>query len=117
MVKDGMTLEQVKAARPTKEFDQRFALENVGHNEIVSTDAWYGIMYNEAKNRATPARAMAILLVRVIGLFAIVAHWRVKFKTREARLQRRRIVAQQGLAHDLDRREPLLHKRGMKFLQ
>ena len=50
MVKDGMTLEQVKAARPTKEFDQRFALENVGHNEIVSTDAWYGIMYNEAKN-------------------------------------------------------------------
>jgi len=50
MVKDGMTLEQVKAARPTKEFDQRFALENVGRNEIVSTDAWYGIMYNEAKN-------------------------------------------------------------------
>jgi glyoxylase-like metal-dependent hydrolase (beta-lactamase superfamily II) len=50
MAKDGMTLEQVKAARPTKEFDQRFALENVGHNEIVSTDAWYGIMYNEAKN-------------------------------------------------------------------
>ncbi len=50
MVKDGMTLEQVKAARPTREFDQRFALENVGHNEIVSTDAWYGTMYNEAKN-------------------------------------------------------------------
>ena len=46
MVKDGMTLEQVKAARPTKEFDQRFALQNVGRNEIVSTDAWYGIMYN-----------------------------------------------------------------------
>jgi len=50
MVKDGMTLEQVKAARPTKEFDQRFSLETVGHNEIISTDAWYGIMYNEAKN-------------------------------------------------------------------
>ena len=50
MVKDGATLEQVKAARPTKEFDARFSLESVGHNEIVSTDAWYGIMYNEAKN-------------------------------------------------------------------
>ena len=50
MVKDGMTLEQVKSARPTKEFDQRFSLETVGHNEIVSTDAWYGIMFNEAKN-------------------------------------------------------------------
>ena len=50
MVKAGMTLEQVKAARPTKEFDKRFSLETVGHNEILSTDAWYGIMYNEAKN-------------------------------------------------------------------
>ena len=49
MVKDGMTLEQVKAARPTKEFDQRFSFETVGHNEIGSTDAWYGILYNEAK--------------------------------------------------------------------
>ena len=49
MVKDGMTLEQVKAARPTKEFDDRFSLEKVGHNEIVSTDAWYAIMFNEAK--------------------------------------------------------------------
>jgi hypothetical protein len=44
------TLEQVKAACPTKEFDQRFALENVGRNEIASTETWYGIMYNEAKN-------------------------------------------------------------------
>ncbi len=50
MVMAGMTLEQVKAARPTKEFDKRFSLETVGHNEIVSTDAWYGIMYNEARN-------------------------------------------------------------------
>ena len=49
MVKRGMTLEQVKGARPTKEFDAKYALENVGHNEVVSTDQWYETMYNEAK--------------------------------------------------------------------
>ncbi len=28
----------------------RFSLKTVGHNEIVSTDAWYGIIYSKAKN-------------------------------------------------------------------
>lgn len=53
MVRKGMTIEQVKAARPTREFDARFAMENVGMNDVFSTDRWYGVMYDEAKAAAS----------------------------------------------------------------
>lgn len=49
MVAKGQSLEQVKAARPSREWDARFAMENVGHNDIFSTDRWYNIMYAEAQ--------------------------------------------------------------------
>jgi cyclase len=51
MVAKGMSLEQVKAARPTRDWDARFAMENVGHNDVFSTDRWYSIMYAEALQR------------------------------------------------------------------
>jgi glyoxylase-like metal-dependent hydrolase (beta-lactamase superfamily II) len=51
MVRQGMTLEQVKAAHPTREFDARFSFEAVRGRPggRFTTDAWLGIMYDEAR--------------------------------------------------------------------
>lgn len=49
LVKDGMTLEQIRAARPSKEFDARFATESMAPNEIQNSTRWYQQMYDEAK--------------------------------------------------------------------
>ena len=50
MVKRGMTLEQILEARPSKEFDARFATENISPNDVVTTTRWYQQMFNEAKS-------------------------------------------------------------------
>ena len=49
MVGKGMTLEQIRAARPSKEFDARFATENFAPNEMQNSTRWYEQMFNEAK--------------------------------------------------------------------
>lgn len=49
MVAQGMTLEQVRAARPSKEFDARFATENFAPNELQNSTRWYEQVYEEAK--------------------------------------------------------------------
>jgi glyoxylase-like metal-dependent hydrolase (beta-lactamase superfamily II) len=50
MVADGMTLEQIRAARPSKEYDARFATELCCSPNTMQTSArWYEQMYNEAK--------------------------------------------------------------------
>lgn len=49
MVHQGMTLEQIKAARPSKEFDARFATENIAPNDMQTSARWYQQMYDEAK--------------------------------------------------------------------
>src|SRR5438874_2577475 len=49
MVKKGMTLEQIREARPSKEFDARFATENLAPNEIQNSTRWYQQMFEEAK--------------------------------------------------------------------
>jgi len=49
MVKRGMTLEQVLEAKPSKEFDARFAPENVRPNSPFTNTRWITQMYNEAK--------------------------------------------------------------------
>jgi len=49
MVKKGMTLEQIRAARPSKEFDGRYATENFAPNEMQTSTRWYEQMFNEAK--------------------------------------------------------------------
>jgi glyoxylase-like metal-dependent hydrolase (beta-lactamase superfamily II) len=49
MVAQGMTLEQVRAARPSKEFDARYATENFAPNDLQNSTRWYEQMYNEAK--------------------------------------------------------------------
>jgi hypothetical protein len=42
MVKKGMTtLEQIREARPSREFDGRFATENFAPNEIQNSTRWY----------------------------------------------------------------------------
>jgi glyoxylase-like metal-dependent hydrolase (beta-lactamase superfamily II) len=57
MVAQGQSLEQVKAARPSRQWDARFAMENVGHNDVFSTDRWYNIMYAEAQQYDKERRA------------------------------------------------------------
>ena len=49
MVKKGMTLEQIREARPSKEFDARFATENFAPNEMQNSSRWYQQMFDEAK--------------------------------------------------------------------
>jgi hypothetical protein len=49
MVKKGMTLEQIREARPSREFDARFATENFAPNEIQNSTRWYQQMFDEAK--------------------------------------------------------------------
>jgi cyclase len=49
MVKNGMTLEQIRQARPSKEFDARFATENFAPNEMQNSTRWYQQMFEEAK--------------------------------------------------------------------
>jgi hypothetical protein len=49
MVKKGMTLEEIRQARPSKEFDARFATENFAPNELQNSTRWYQQMYDEAK--------------------------------------------------------------------
>ena len=53
MVDQGMTLEQIKAARPSKEFDARFATENIAPNDMQTSARWYQQMYDEAKAHQT----------------------------------------------------------------
>jgi len=49
MVKNGMTLEQIMQARPSKEFDARFATENFAPNDLQNSTRWYQQMFEEAK--------------------------------------------------------------------
>jgi len=49
MVANGMTLEQIRAARPSKDFDAKFATENFAPNDLQNSTRWYEQMYNEAK--------------------------------------------------------------------
>lgn len=51
MVRQGMTLEQVKAAGPSREFDARFSFEASRGRPggRFTTDSWLGIMYEEAR--------------------------------------------------------------------
>jgi cyclase len=49
MVKNGMSLEQIRQARPSKEFDARFATENFAPNEMQNSTRWYQQMFEEAK--------------------------------------------------------------------
>jgi cyclase len=54
MVAQGMTLEQIRAARPSKEFDAKFATESFAPNDIQNSTRWYEQMYNEARNHVAP---------------------------------------------------------------
>lgn len=49
MVKKGMTLDQIREARPSREFDARFATENFAPNELQNSTRWYQQMFDEAK--------------------------------------------------------------------
>jgi glyoxylase-like metal-dependent hydrolase (beta-lactamase superfamily II) len=49
MVTQGMSLEQIRAARPSREFDARFATENFAPNDLQNTTRWYEQVYNEAR--------------------------------------------------------------------
>jgi hypothetical protein len=49
MVKRGMTLEQIRTARPSKEYDAKYATENFAPNEMQTSARWYEQMFNEAK--------------------------------------------------------------------
>lgn len=49
MVKKGMALEQIRQARPSKEFDGRFATENFAPTEMQNSTRWYQQMFDEAK--------------------------------------------------------------------
>lgn len=57
MVAQGMTLEQIRAARPSKEFDARFATELCcSENAVQNSTRWYEQMYNEARTHLTASR-------------------------------------------------------------
>ena len=57
MVKQGMTLEQIREARPTREFDMRFATEICCSDNTVQTSTrFYEQMYNEARTHLAPSR-------------------------------------------------------------
>ena len=49
MVAQGMTLEEIRAARPSKEFDARFATENFAPNEVQNSTRWHQQMFAEAR--------------------------------------------------------------------
>jgi glyoxylase-like metal-dependent hydrolase (beta-lactamase superfamily II) len=53
MIARGMTFEQVSAAKPTKEYDDRFSVEQGGRNEIRTTEQWlksyYDLLAKEVK--------------------------------------------------------------------
>jgi hypothetical protein len=52
-----MTLEQIRAARPSKEFDARFATEICcSPNNVQNSTVWYQQMYNEAKTHLVASR-------------------------------------------------------------
>ena len=50
MVSDGMTLEQILEARPSLEFDARFATENLSPNNVQTSARFYQRMYSEAQS-------------------------------------------------------------------
>ena len=56
MVAQGMTLDQIRAARPSKEFDARFATENFAPNDVQNSTRWYEQMYNEARTHVNSGR-------------------------------------------------------------
>jgi len=56
MVAQGMTLEQIRAARPSREFDARFATENFAPNDVQNSTRWYEQMYNEARTHVASSR-------------------------------------------------------------
>jgi cyclase len=56
MVAQGMTLEEIRAARPSKEFDARFATENFAPNDVQNSTRWYEQMYAEAKTHLAASR-------------------------------------------------------------
>jgi len=56
MVAQGMTLEQIRAARPSQEYDARFATENFAPNDVQNSTRWYEQMYNEARTHLAPPR-------------------------------------------------------------
>jgi cyclase len=56
LVGRGMTLEQIREARPSKEFDARYATENFAPNDLQNSTRWYEQMFNEAKNHLTSAK-------------------------------------------------------------
>ena len=47
MVAQGMTLEQIKEARPSKEFDARWATENISPTTGNTINRWYRDLYTE----------------------------------------------------------------------
>lgn len=57
MVAQGMTLEQIRAARPSKEFDARFATETFAPNDVQNSTRWYEQMYNEARTHLASTRS------------------------------------------------------------
>jgi cyclase len=57
MVKKGMSLEQIRQARPSKEFDARFATENFAPNEMQNSTRWYQQMFEEAKAHLISSQA------------------------------------------------------------
>lgn len=57
MVAQGMTLEQIREARPTREFDRRFATEMCCSDNTVQTSTrFYEQMFNEVRTHSTAGR-------------------------------------------------------------
>jgi glyoxylase-like metal-dependent hydrolase (beta-lactamase superfamily II) len=56
MVAQGMTLAQIRDARPSREYDARFATENFAPNDAQNSTRWYEQMYNEARTHLAPSR-------------------------------------------------------------
>ncbi len=54
MVAKGMTLDQIIAARPSKEFDAHFSSEAQSATTGNTVERWYGAMYKEATKSAKP---------------------------------------------------------------
>jgi glyoxylase-like metal-dependent hydrolase (beta-lactamase superfamily II) len=52
MVAQGMTLEQIKEARPSREFDAKWATENISPTTGNTIDRWYRDMFAEATAEA-----------------------------------------------------------------
>ena len=47
MIVQGMTLEEIAEARPSREFDDEFAAENSSPTTFVTVERWYGQLFNE----------------------------------------------------------------------